>query len=154
VLVLAFCVALTVERTRTASPDHRRDGITVAQVMRSLQTSSQGESTLRLILEQLDRSGERPDPEQFVALARKSEWAANQLAVHDPGKTQEIWQNQAARMRLAAIDLARAASISDRAAMVGAARHLDATCVRCHEIFRPALDASKIGGREEFHNPL
>ncbi len=107
-----------------------------------------------LILDEVDRSGELPDPEQFVALARKSEWAANQLAVHDPGKKQEIWQNQAARMRLAAIDLARAASVPDRAAMVGAARNLDATCVRCHEIFRPALDAGKIGGREEFHNPL
>ena len=74
--------------------------------------------------------------------------------MHDPGKKQEIWQNQAARMRLAAIDLARAAGVPDRAAMVGAARHLDATCVRCHEIFRPAPDADKIGGREEFHNPL
>ncbi len=107
-----------------------------------------------MILEHIDRSGGLPDPEQFVALARKSEWAANQLAVHDPGKKQEIWQYHTARMRLAAIDLGRAAILADRAAVVSAARNLDATCVRCHEIFRPALDAGKIGGREEFHNPL
>jgi len=155
VLMLAFyCVALVVVRTKTPGLDHRRAGISVGQVMRSLQSSSHGEPSLHLILDEIDRSGELPDPEQFVALARKSEWAANQLAVHDPGKKQEIWQYHAARMRLAAIDLARAASVPDRAAMVGAARNLDATCVRCHSIFRPALDTDKIGGREEFHNPL
>jgi len=155
VSVLAlYCIALAVVRTKTAVPDQRRESIAVGQVMRSLQSSSRGQSSLHLILDQIDRSGELPDPEQFVALARKSEWAANQLKVHDPGKKQEIWQNQAARMRLAAIDLARAASVLDRAAMVGAARNLDATCIRCHEIFRPALDATKIDGREEFHNPL
>ena len=90
VLVLAFfCVALAVVRTRTAGPDHRRDDTSVAQVMRSLQGSSAGEPNLHAILDEIDRSGGLPDPEQFVALARKSEWAANQLAVHDPGKEQE-----------------------------------------------------------------
>jgi RNA polymerase sigma factor (sigma-70 family) len=149
-----FCIALAVVRTRTVAPDHRRATLSVGQVMRSLESSSHGEPSLHAVLERVDRSAGMPDPEQFMVLARKAEWAANQLAVHDPGKKQETWQFHAARMRLAAIDLARAANLADRAAMVGAARNLDATCVRCHEIFRPALDLGKIGSREEFHNPL
>jgi RNA polymerase sigma factor (sigma-70 family) len=155
VMVLAFCcLALAMVRTRTAGRDHHLAGISVAQVMRSLQSSSRGESSLHVILDEIDRLNGLPDPEQFAAFARKSEWAANQLTAHDPGEKHEVWQYHAARMRLAAIDLARAANLPDRAAMVGAARNLDATCVRCHEIFRPALDANKTGGREEFHNPL
>jgi RNA polymerase sigma-70 factor (ECF subfamily) len=155
VFVLAFfCVALAVVRTRTAAPDYRRASVSVGEVMRSLQSSSPGEPSLHVVIHEIDRASGLPDPEQFVALARKSEWAANQLAMHDPGKKQEIWQYHTARMRLAAINLGRTAILADRAAVVGAARNLDATCVRCHEIFRPALDADKIGGREEFHNPL
>jgi RNA polymerase sigma-70 factor (ECF subfamily) len=155
VFVLAFfCVALAVVRTRSSAPDHRRGVVSVKQVMKSMQGASKGEPSLHAVLDDIDRSGGIPDAEQFLALARKSERAANQLAVHDPGKKQETWQYHAARMRLAAIDLGRAAILADRTAMVGAARNLDATCVRCHEIFRPALDVGKIGVREEFHNPL
>jgi RNA polymerase sigma factor (sigma-70 family) len=74
--------------------------------------------------------------EQVEALARKAQWVAEQTADQDPGRSSEFWLFHAAKMSLAALDLGQAARIGDRAALLGAARQLDTTCIGCHEIFR------------------
>jgi RNA polymerase sigma-70 factor (ECF subfamily) len=77
------------------------------------------------------------DREQLAGFARTSDRVARMLAGHHPGEQRLAWLFESARMRQAAGELAAAAEGGDRLALLTAARRLDATCVRCHEIFRP-----------------
>jgi cytochrome c556 len=88
------------------------------------------------MLDQVAGENQFPGPEQFDVLARKAQWVADRIAEHDPCIRPAVWQYHTAKMRLAALDLAQAARTDDRAAILTAARQLDATCINCHEVFR------------------
>lgn len=74
--------------------------------------------------------------EQAEALVRKMGEAAVSLFDHDPNRERGLWRFQAARMRLAALDLGRAARNDDPLALRGAVRQLESACTQCHEHFR------------------
>jgi RNA polymerase sigma factor (sigma-70 family) len=146
---------LALLRIWSAAPGNSRTVVSVRQAMRSLQTTSERGVDFQSLLERIARDSEiPPDREQVEVLARKVQWVADWIAEHDPGGDRELWQFHTAKMRLAALDLAQAARIDDRAALLGAARNLDVTCVRCHEVFHPETNLSLHGRSVRFHNPL
>jgi len=54
----------------------------------------------------------------------------------DPGRNQDEWRSYAVAMRLSAVQLAQATQDNDRLAMFAAAHRLDASCRKCHDVFR------------------
>ncbi len=136
-IALAICAAFAFGRSGQPGPHHQPATISVVQAMQSLRDPAGAETTLESRLQQsfTDGAGSR-QREQVEALARNARWAAEQTAGQTPARDSEIWLFQAAKMRLAALDLRRAATTGNRAALLGAARQLDATCIACHEVFR------------------
>jgi hypothetical protein len=131
-------VAATLVISRSASVELANSSgrAAVRQAMSSLKSSGMGLGG-RLLGE--GTSSEEVlagDREHLAAFARKSERVARMLADQDPGEMRLTWLFQSARMRLAAGELAEAARNGDRLAMLTAARRLDTTCVRCHEVIR------------------
>jgi RNA polymerase sigma-70 factor (ECF subfamily) len=147
VLVLAiFCGTLALTRTGSVGPGDPRETGPVRQAMRMLEAPTGGQLDLQAVLDSIDRGDKDPDREQFDELARKAQWVADQVAEHHPGVRRGEWRDRTARMRQAAMDLALAARTDDRTAMLAAARRLDATCIGCHEAFRPRRALSPVSG--------
>lgn len=139
-LMIAFCVvgaALAVARLGQLGPRSEPAAASVRQFMQSLRDPSGAETSLESRLQRslADGAGSR-QREQAKALARNARWVAEQTADQDPGRSPGLWLFYAAKMRLAALDLGRAARIGDRAALLVAARQLDTSCIGCHETFR------------------
>jgi len=137
IALCAVCAAFAFARVRQFNPRGQIATVSVRQAMQSLRFPSEAamslESRVQRYLGEAEVSRQR---EQVEALARKAQWVAEQAVDHDPGRSSELWLFQAAKMRLAALDLGRAARIGDRTAQLGAVRQLDTTCIGCHEIFR------------------
>lgn len=114
----------------TASP-------AVHEAMLPFRPVSQGGLDVEVILSRITRPEAPPaDPDEVRLLSYQSVLAANRIEGHDPGLNRSDWRRYSRRMRLAALELSQAAEAGDRLAMLGAARHLDATCVQCHNAFR------------------
>jgi RNA polymerase sigma-70 factor (ECF subfamily) len=73
---------------------------------------------------------------QVIAWARRAGQVASELQTHDPGKNREKWRELAGELRLASEQLSRGAQENDQPAMLVAAHRLDASCLKCHEVFR------------------
>jgi cytochrome c556 len=69
-------------------------------------------------------------------MARQAAQIAAEIATYDPGKNQDEWRNYADEMRRSSVQLAQSSQEIDQLAMVTAAHRLDASCVKCHEVFR------------------
>ena len=133
----AVCAAFAFARVGQLGPRSQRATVSVRQAMQSLRFPSGAAMNLESRLQRSLGDGQvSREREQVEALARKAQWVAEQTADQDPGRSSEFWLFHAAKMRLAALDLGQAARIGDRAALLGAARQLDTTCIGCHEIFR------------------
>ena len=76
-----------------------------------------------------------PDPAQILVMARHAADAATELETHDPGKNRDAWRGFTAEMHGSATQLTQATQAHSQLAMLSAARRLDASCVRCHEVF-------------------
>ncbi len=138
-LMIAFAVyaAFVIGRSGQPGADRQPAASLVRQTMQSLRDPSGTEVTFesRLVQSFSDPSGIGPR-EQAEAFARNARRVAEQTADQEPAHSSERWLFQAAKMHLAALDLDRAARIGDQAALLGAARQLDNTCIDCHKIFR------------------
>src|SRR5271157_382470 len=139
-LLIALCAvsaAFAFARVGQLGPRSQPATVSVRQAMQSLRFPSGATMNLESRLQRSLGDGQvSREREQVEALARKAQWVAEQTADQDPGRSSEFWLFHAAKMRLAALDLGQAARIGDRAALLGAARQLDTTCIGCHEIFR------------------
>ena len=139
------CAALLLPRAGRVVVPEPSPTVLVRQAMKSLRPSGEAAADPRGILERMARGEFSPgDREQAAELARKSQWVADRIAGHDPGRLRASWQSHAAAMGSAAAELAQALRVDNRVAMLGAVRQLDATCIQCHETFR---DGTGLSGR-------
>jgi RNA polymerase sigma factor (sigma-70 family) len=137
IALCAVCAAFALARVGQLGPRRQPATVSVRQAMQSLRFPSESAMNLESRLQRSLGDGQvSREREQVEALARKAQWVAEQTVDQDPGRSSELWLFHAVKMRLAALDLGQAARIGDRAALLGAARQLDATCIGCHEIFR------------------
>jgi len=117
---------------------HRDDGTTVAirQAMTPLKPLLEGGKGVESMLARVDRArSDSPDRDQFVNLARQAAQIAAGIEGHDPGKNRDDWRKYAVEMRTSAVMLAQATQGNNPFGMLSAARRLDTSCLRCHEVF-------------------
>jgi RNA polymerase sigma factor (sigma-70 family) len=121
--------------TRANDREHRL-GMTVRQAMHSLRPLSNSVPGLASAPASMTPGSSTLDPAQMITLARQAAKAAAEIEMHDPGKNRDAWRRYAVEMRQAAVQLTQATQDHNQLAMVSAARRLDASCMRCHEVFR------------------
>ena len=68
-------------------------------------------------------------------MARHAAQAATELETYDPGKNRDELARLRRRNARSATQLAQATQAHNQLAMLSAARRLDASCVKCHEVF-------------------
>jgi len=118
---------------------HRDDRSMVAirQAMTPLKPLLEGGKGVERMLAGIDRAGSGSrNREQVVNLARQAAQIAAGIERHDPGKNWDDWRGYAVEMRTSAVLLAQATEENDPFGMLSAARRLDTSCLRCHEVFR------------------
>jgi RNA polymerase sigma factor (sigma-70 family) len=136
-IALVACAAYALARAEHFDQRNQAASVSVRRAMQSLHLPAGASMNLETKIQQSLEDGDVfVEREQLEGLARKVQWVAEQTADQDPGRSSELWLFHAARLRLAALDLGQAARISDRAALLSAARQMDTTCIGCHEIFR------------------
>jgi RNA polymerase sigma factor (sigma-70 family) len=118
---------------RPAGPD--RQTTRVARAMAPFKPAAEGGQGIESLLLRLAEGG-KPDAEPLAQMAYRTAAVANWLKDHDPGRRQRDWQTFAEDMRRSALDLARASTAKEDRGVLLAARKLNATCQKCHEIFR------------------
>jgi RNA polymerase sigma-70 factor (ECF subfamily) len=132
-----FCLVLTafwlLRPGRPAVPDSQP--APVARAMTPFKPAAQGGHGIESVLLRLAAGG-KPDAEPLTRLAQRTVAVSAWLQGHDPGRRQKDWHNLADDMRRSAHDLARASLAKEDEGIVLAARRLNATCQKCHEIFR------------------
>ncbi len=129
-------ICLAIYGIRSISRENGRTAWEIRQAMIPFKPASAGgqglESTLAEILQgrrELQRS-------QLVDLGRQSARVAVKLEAHRPAKQPEQWREWTVEMQQSAMQLALVSRESDEAAMLAAARRLNTSCVKCHEVFR------------------
>jgi hypothetical protein len=123
-------LALVVSGMRGFVQRDRRASIAIRQEMASFRApdgSDSIESALAAI------AGGKPS--RAVVLGRQAALVARRIEAHDPGENRDIWRECSGEMKLAGLQLAQAAEGADRFSMFAAARRLDASCLKCHEVF-------------------
>jgi RNA polymerase sigma factor (sigma-70 family) len=118
---------------------HRNDlgATTVRQIMTSLKPLAEGVSGgTSAVPATATPASSTLDPAQMLNLARQAVKAATAIENHDPGRNWDGWRSYTSEMRQSALQLAQATQEQNQLAMLSAARRLDATCVKCHEVFR------------------
>jgi RNA polymerase sigma-70 factor (ECF subfamily) len=120
--------------------DRTQEARVVQGTMTPFRPRGEGGQGLGRVLTALSRADEPlPEVSQVLRLARAAARSAARLAAHDPGQFPEPWRDSASQMQAAALELARATEQNDQRAVVAAARRLDASCLKCHELFRPRV---------------
>lgn len=141
ILIFVLCASGAVYafmRIKPDVPSSRVGNLALISSMRAFRTPHDGQGDLEAVLRRISRDGQATQSrEQLEALSRTAQWVAGQTANEKPARRAEFWTTQVDAMRLAAVDLGRAATAGDRLAVVDAVRRLDATCLACHEVFRP-----------------
>jgi RNA polymerase sigma-70 factor (ECF subfamily) len=136
-IALVVSAAFAITRVSRVDPGSQDATVSVRQAMQSLRLSEGAETKLEASVQQLLGSNSvSQEREPLVTLARKAQWVAEQVADQNPSGNSDLWLFHAARMRLAAIDLGHAARTGDQAALLGAVRNMDLTCIGCHNAFR------------------
>ncbi|MGO9470957.1 MAG: RNA polymerase sigma factor [Isosphaeraceae bacterium] len=134
VLLVGICLAVYGIRSMAFVNGHAAWEIRQAMVcFKPPRAGGQGlESTLAELLQ-----GRRDLPHsQLANLARRSAQVALKLEEHQPAKQPEQWREWTVEMHRSAIQLALASRASDEPAILAAARELNTSCLKCHEIFR------------------
>jgi len=114
-----------------------RTNVAIRQAMTPLKPLLEGGKGAESMLARVDRArSDSPGRDQLVNLARQAAQIAAGIERHDPGKNRDDWRESAVEMRTSAVMLAQATQENDPFGMLSAARRLDASCLRCHKIFR------------------
>ena len=103
---------------------------------KALQSHSKTVPTMVSFTKSLNGRLSSPGYDAIASLARQIANTAKELRKEDPGVRLDDWTSYAAGMNRSALNLAGAAENRDQLAMLSAARQLDASCIRCHEVFR------------------
>ena len=138
VMHLRSCAALAFARVGQLGPRSQPATVSVRQAMQSLRVPSGAAMNLE---SRVQRSlGEAGFPENAnrsrFSLVRPS-GLPSRPSIRTLAEAPNSGSSAPAKIHLAGgLDLGRAARIGDRAALLGAVRQLDTTCIGCHEIFR------------------
>ncbi len=136
--VCVTCVAYAFMRTPSDGQRIEASAGRLRLAMQAFRSPSKDQVDLETMLQRIARSGQVTQPrEQVGALSCTAGWVAAQAAREIPGRNSQLWLKQVESMRLASLDLGQAVGSGDDWAVVEAARRLDATCLACHEVFRP-----------------
>jgi RNA polymerase sigma-70 factor (ECF subfamily) len=95
-----------------------------------------GLETILLRLAEDGRFAAGTDREQLADMARQTAESGERLQRQDPGRRQREWRRSAEEMYATALGLARSLDKQDDPSALLGARHLHASCRKCHEIFR------------------
>jgi RNA polymerase sigma-70 factor (ECF subfamily) len=133
---VTLAIGLTAAACLVWSVARHGGGPTVRQAMTSLKPTAGGEPTGPSQLELIARGGRLLQPDQIITIAHRAARTATEIQSHDPGRNRDEWRNLAVEMHTAAVQLAQATQDGDRSAISIAAGRLDASCLRCHEVFR------------------
>jgi RNA polymerase sigma factor (sigma-70 family) len=131
--VIGLAALLTYKVTRSDD----RDTMKVRPLMISLKPMSDEVIGLSKTFARPTR--EQPTTDEFTGIivrARRAAQVATELESHDPGKNRDQWRNFAGEMRIAAEQLVQNTQENSPLAMLTAAHRLDASCLKCHEVFR------------------
>jgi RNA polymerase sigma-70 factor (ECF subfamily) len=131
---LVFAAAVVIGTGRVLERPHR-SGVG-REAMHPFRPASEGGQGLALTLAALVRP-DAPPPgiDQIARLAHESARAADRLQAEDPARMRDRWRQSASAMRQAALELALASRDTNPLALLTAARRLDASCLKCHEVF-------------------
>ena len=110
--------------------------MTVRQHMILLKTDSEDESGASNVVARYTREQSAADLAQIITMARQATQVATEMTTQDPRKNRDEWRDYALEMRRASVQLAQTTQENSTLAMVTAAHRLDASCVKCHEVFR------------------
>ena len=113
-----------------------RGGMNVGPLMMSLRSDSEDSSNFSRDLVRLNRSPSSTDLSLFIARARRASEVGTELETQDPGKNRDQWREYAGELRRAAEELVQNTQEHNTLAMLAAGQRLDASCVKCHEVFR------------------
>jgi RNA polymerase sigma-70 factor (ECF subfamily) len=81
-----------------------------------------------------DRSAS-PDRDQSARLSRQAARVSREIYGYDPGRNRDNWRDYVVEMRTSAVLLAQATEENDAFGMLSAARRLDVSCQKCHNLF-------------------
>ena len=118
---------------------NRRDAkafVSVRQAMSTLQPFSKGDQPIEAIVTHSLGDAASLDREPVISFARLAALVAERIKIHEPGKRPDDWRKLAVEMGDSASLLGAASQRDDRLAMLAAARRLDVSCHKCHEVFR------------------
>jgi len=107
----------------------------IRRAMVPFKPASAGGQGLESTLADLLRGKPDPHDTRIVALARQSVQVAVTLEDHRPAKQPRQWREWTVEMRQSGMQLALACRQSDQPAILVAARRLNTSCVKCHEVF-------------------
>jgi RNA polymerase sigma-70 factor (ECF subfamily) len=131
-----FTLALVILSARWKSPHHGRSRATPLHAAVRSATPPHGTSAVERILAEVASGRPGPRPQQVSSLARQNVNCAQQMERHDPGRMTDSWRLYSSEMEFSALQLAQASEQNDESGILAAARRLDATCLKCHEVFR------------------
>jgi RNA polymerase sigma-70 factor (ECF subfamily) len=134
IAMLAFTLALLA--AWSGAPPGRRAPAALPQALFPHSVPSHGSQSIESLLDQIARGGTCPDSVKIAVLARQTAESAQQLDRCDPGRLRADWRLYTTEMRHWALQLALASQRNEESEILVAARRLDATCLKCHEVFR------------------
>jgi RNA polymerase sigma factor (sigma-70 family) len=109
--------------------------ITVRQHIISLKIVSEDGPGFSNVVARYTREQSVADLAHIITMARKAAQVATEFTRYDPGQNQDEWREYAAEMRRSSVQLAQLSAENNPLAMLTAAHRLDASCLKCHEVF-------------------
>lgn len=113
-----------------------RGGAYVRPLMMSLGPIGRDDAGFATVVSKFAQQESAPELSQVIARARRASQVAAELQRHDPGKNRDQWRDYSGEMRRAAELLVQNFQEHNTLAMVSAGQRLDASCTKCHEVFR------------------
>ena len=129
-------VSLAAFFVHKATQRDQHGSLTVRQHMIALETDSENGPSYSNAVARYTREQSTADLAQIVNRARQAAQVATEIAAFDPGRNRDEWRDFADEMRQSSIQLAQTTQETNELAMATAAHRLDASCVKCHEVFR------------------
>jgi RNA polymerase sigma-70 factor (ECF subfamily) len=131
-----FGLALCLYGVWSVHRRHDQAFVSVRQAMSTFKPYLKGDQDFENRLIGRFRDEPSPERESIISFARLAALVAARIEGHDPGEQPKVWRKYALEMQHSASQLAEASQRDDRLAMLSAARRLDASCHKCHEVFR------------------
>ena len=141
-----FGLALCLYGALSFNRRHDQAFVSVRQAMSTFKTFSTGDQDVESIVTNRFRDQGSPDRESLNRFARLATLVAERIEGHDPGQKQEEWRIYTVEMRDSAVQLIQDSQRDDRLSMLRSARRLDASCQKCHQVFRRRPDLAVVRG--------